>query len=246
MTLKTDYEKIADRYDRNEIRVRIPPDPRIAALADGAAILDLACGTGGYLASQAMHFADRKLGWHGVDASVAMLAAAKKKGVPSELKLGTAEALPYADATFDYVVCRFAFHHFSGKAGAVREMARILKPGGAVRIQNLAPELSGDWWLYKYFPEAVAIDEKRFWPLQRLEAALEAAGLSVTIKTEKMARSPLRMFYDEAMNRETSELVLMDDLAYARGMAALAADHAREPNALIDPGLTLVEVVAVR
>src|SRR5689334_3639292 len=108
MPMNVDYAEIAPRYDRNEIRNRIPPDPLIASLPGSAPrVLDVGCGTGTYLAAQAMHFPDRAIAWHGVDPSDAMLGIARAKAHGAALVCGRAEALPYSDAEFDAVTTRF-------------------------------------------------------------------------------------------------------------------------------------------
>lgn len=51
--------------------------------------------------------------------------------------LGSAEAMPFEDDEFDAVVVTDAFHHFRDCDGAVSEMARVVRPGGAVLILEL-------------------------------------------------------------------------------------------------------------
>jgi SAM-dependent methyltransferase len=54
-----------------------------------------------------------------------------------------AEALPFADATFDLVTCRIAPHHFDDVRKFVRESARVLRPGGLFGlVENVSPDPS--------------------------------------------------------------------------------------------------------
>jgi len=54
-----------------------------------------------------------------------------------------AEALPFADATFDLVTCRIAPHHFDDVGGFVAESFRVLRPGGVFGlVDNIAPDAS--------------------------------------------------------------------------------------------------------
>ena len=85
---------------------------RLAALATGR-VLDLACGDRGGPAGI------------GYDASLAALRAATGLRV-----CGDARALPFADRTFDAVVCHLAFMLFADPARVVAELARVLAPGG--------------------------------------------------------------------------------------------------------------------
>jgi SAM-dependent methyltransferase len=51
--------------------------------------------------------------------------------------VGDVEALPFRDAAFDLVTCRIAAHHFADVAGAVREVRRVLRPGGSFLLQDI-------------------------------------------------------------------------------------------------------------
>src|SRR5215471_6406351 len=63
-----------------------------------------------------------------------MLRQAVRKQIGSQVFWAQAEAgrLPLADATFDSVVCANSFHYFRLPVGALREMGRVLRPGGSL------------------------------------------------------------------------------------------------------------------
>jgi ubiquinone/menaquinone biosynthesis C-methylase UbiE len=66
---------------------------------------------------------------------VAAAAVAKERGLTNiTFEPADAEALPFEDASFDLVTCRIAAHHFSDPGQAVREMVRVVKPGGLVGL----------------------------------------------------------------------------------------------------------------
>src|SRR5258707_415022 len=50
---------------------------------------------------------------------------------------GDVEALPFEDGAFDVVTCRIAAHHFADVATAVREVRRVLRPGGSFLLQDI-------------------------------------------------------------------------------------------------------------
>jgi ubiquinone/menaquinone biosynthesis C-methylase UbiE len=75
-----------------------------------------------------------------VERSEAMLAEMKNKfgeGGAVEYRIGEAESLPLEDSSVDYVFANMVLHHVDSPPAAIREMARILKPGGKLIITDL-------------------------------------------------------------------------------------------------------------
>ena len=74
----------------------------------------------------------------GIDFSPGMLAQARRRaadlGLRVDLREGDAERLPYADASFDTVVCTLALCAIEDRAAALTQMRRILRPGGIVLL----------------------------------------------------------------------------------------------------------------
>lgn len=101
-------------------------------------VIDLACG-GGLIACA---FAPHVRHVTGIDLTPAMLDrarvfAAEKRLGNTSWEAGDVRALPYADASFDIVATRFSFHHFQDPAGALREMARLCRPGGRIVVVDM-------------------------------------------------------------------------------------------------------------
>ena len=97
--------------------------------------LDVACGPG----SVVMAFARRVSRAEGLDATEAMLEEARKLAAASGTAnvawhRGDAYALPFADASFDIVSCRYAFHHMQEPDRALAEMIRVCRPAGRVVV----------------------------------------------------------------------------------------------------------------
>lgn len=226
---KTDYTPIAPNYDDNEIRLRIPVDAHLSAhlqrrSGHPRAVLDLACGTGNFLRVHTEALAEQDITWHGLDASEAMLSVAAAKVPSAVLRHGYAEALPYEDASFDYAVVNFAFHHFADKPRVLDELRRVLRPDGALRIANIAPERMPGWWLYHFFPEGRLEDEKRFWSVSLLLHELEQRGFDVRARIElELGPLALATIHQDALRRDISELQIIGDDAWRRGIARIEA-----------------------
>jgi demethylmenaquinone methyltransferase / 2-methoxy-6-polyprenyl-1,4-benzoquinol methylase len=106
-----------------------------AGIGSGAAVLDVGYGTG-LLARQALGLIGPEGRLVGVDPSAGMLAQSDLPGV--ELLDGTAEALPVADASFDFVTMGYALRHVGDVGAAFREFHRVLKPGGSVLVLEIS------------------------------------------------------------------------------------------------------------
>lgn len=111
----------------------------LPAFADAEwTVADLGCGTG-QLAAALAPFVGRVVA---VDASAAMLQAAKKRlhGFDNvELRRGDLEALPIDDARLDAATLALVLHHLPEPDAALREVSRVLKPGGRLLIVDMLP-----------------------------------------------------------------------------------------------------------
>ena len=106
-----------------------------AAPAAGARVLDVACGTGVVtrLLPARLGSGGRVLG---LDLNPNMLAVARAvtKGLPIEWIEGSAQAMPLPDGAFDLVLCQQGLQLFPDKPAALREMHRVLVPGGRLLL----------------------------------------------------------------------------------------------------------------
>lgn len=94
--------------------------------------LDVGCGAGHWGRALLPHLPEARL--VGVDREEAFLALAREAADPSrtEYLVGTAEALPFDDASFDLVTCQTLLIHVRDPAVAIAEMKRVLRPGGVL------------------------------------------------------------------------------------------------------------------
>lgn len=169
----------------------------LAQLGAGRRALDVATGTG----DLAIALAER-LGSSGevvaVDFSERMLelARAKADGLPIRFELANALALPFADDTFDAATVGFGARNFSDLGRGLREMVRVVSPGGRVVVleittprrpplstffelwfEHVVPALgraAGDAQAYSYLPSSV----RRFPSADELAGVMWRCGLA--------------------------------------------------------------------
>lgn len=105
----------------------------VAGLARGQRVLDVACGTGVLARAAAARVAPGGT-VVGLDPNEDMLAVASRKSPQLEWRQGRAEWLPFEDESFDVVVSQFGMMFFEDSVAAIREMMRVLRPGGRLTV----------------------------------------------------------------------------------------------------------------
>lgn len=95
----------------------------------GQRILDVACGTGAFARAAAPYVGSSGT-VVGVDINEGMLAVARRRSPDIDWRQAPAEALPFAEHSFDHVFCQFGLMFFADRELAVREMLRVLRPSG--------------------------------------------------------------------------------------------------------------------
>ena len=149
----------------------------IGARAHGR-ILEVAVGTGRNLP----HYDDQAT-VTGVDLSPEMLALAKEYaaelGRDADLREGDAAQLPFPDASFDTVVCALSLCSIPDPERAVREMHRVLVPGGQLllldHVASTWPPLYGAQWLAEQLTGRIAGEHQT----RRQQPLVEAAGFVI-------------------------------------------------------------------
>lgn len=102
-------------------------------LQNGFSVLDVGCGTGQLL--KKMSEANDINGF-GIDVELEMIKIAKVKCPGMTILVSACEKTPFENASFDAMTACMAYHHFSDKAGFIKEAARILKTGGCLYIAD--------------------------------------------------------------------------------------------------------------
>jgi demethylmenaquinone methyltransferase/2-methoxy-6-polyprenyl-1,4-benzoquinol methylase len=131
------FDAVAVRYDRTNTVLSFGRDrawrraTRAAlALRTGERCLDLAAGTG--VSTEELARSGALV--VGLDLSLGMLAVGRKVRPAVGLLAGDALALPFADGTLDAVTISFGLRNISDTAAALREMARVTRPGGRLVV----------------------------------------------------------------------------------------------------------------
>jgi SAM-dependent methyltransferase len=110
-------------------------------------VVDIGCGEG----QVARHIADTTAAERvvGVDPSAAQIAVAAARGGGPRYVRGTADALPVPDGAFDAAVACLVFEHITEVDGALREVARVLRPGGVFLFLLNHPllQVPGSGWI---------------------------------------------------------------------------------------------------
>jgi len=110
----------------------------LLSLQPGSRVLDVACGTG-IVARTAVHHTGATGGIVGLDLHAGMLAVARKQEPTGAWVQGSATVLPFPTSAFDVVVCQQGVQFFPNRLSALREMHRVLRPGGRVALVVWGP-----------------------------------------------------------------------------------------------------------
>lgn len=203
------FDTVAPRYDRLNRVLSARRDVgwrrravKLARLGPGEVALDVGVGTGD-LSFDLLRASDPASRVVGVDVSPKMLELVRQRarldplGDRFEAEVADAQELPFADGSFDRVVAGFAVRNFGQLGAGLREMWRVLRPGGRavilelstppnllvrlgfrVYFHQLAPRiaalLGGDAAAYRYLPRSVA----RFPGAEGVAAALRDSGFT--------------------------------------------------------------------
>ncbi|WP_320784008.1 methyltransferase domain-containing protein [Streptomyces sp. CRN 30] len=171
---------------------------RMLRVTAGSHVLDVGCGTGNDVRAIAERVGPtgRVVGLDSSAEQIERAVPAAPGAAPTEFLHGQADALPFADATFDAARAERVIEHVPDPAAAVAEMVRVVKPGGQILITDpdhglWAPDLSDhrltrtvmNWWS-DHVPNP--------WAARRLRGLLTAAGAAdVTVRLQPVVLTSL-------------------------------------------------------
>jgi SAM-dependent methyltransferase len=209
---------------------------QLMKLGPGARVLDVASGRGASAIQLARAFGCDVVG---VDYGAANAAAAARLAGDAGLSgraaflAGDAERLPCADATFDAVTCECAFCIFPDKQAAAAELARVLRPGGALGLADLVRRGRLPSGLDDLLAWIACIADAR--PPEEYATHLTTAGLEVTVLEDQDAALAelvrtvrLRLMAAEVAAHLDDVAIPGVELARARELARAAAQAVAE------------------
>jgi ubiquinone/menaquinone biosynthesis C-methylase UbiE len=164
-----DIPTLAETLKKGLVGFGIAPDERI---------LDIGCGTGNCTAALLQLLSDQGR-IEAVDVSSAIIGQAKAKIRDPRVSWYSASVcdLPFEDFSADRAICYSVWPHIRESVGAIRELARVLRPGGKIHIWHTRSRLSVNA-IHSRISGPVGRD--RLAPAGDVTALLEANGFSVT------------------------------------------------------------------
>jgi len=161
------FDSVASRYDvMNDLmslglhRAWKAYATLVANAAEGARVLDIAAGTGDLARAFARQVGPRGMVVH-TDINESMLRTGRDRLLDAGLVLPTlvcdAERLPFADQSFDLVSVAFGLRNMTRKDAALREMNRVLRPGGKLLVLEFSRvseplQQVYDWYSFRVLP----------------------------------------------------------------------------------------------
>jgi SAM-dependent methyltransferase len=154
--------------------------------------VDVGCGTGRWTV---------RLGAIGIDASSAMLAvAARKPGLGGRLAMADATALPVATASCDVALCTLTLGHVRDRTTALRELERILEPGGTLLLTDFHPAAASHGWRRTFRRDGLVYELENY--PYRVD---EVPGFTLRQSTEASIGEPERELFERAGRPELFE-----------------------------------------
>ena len=195
-----------------------------ARVPAAANIIDLGCGTGRFTQALADFYGATVLG---VDPSQTMLeqAAAKAHSAAIRFARGSAESIPATSAGADLVFSSMAFHHFTDRSRAAREICRVLSPGGAVLIRTSTRENSRRSPYAPFFAGFGAVIGQHQPPQAEIAQTFTSQGFALTAHDQifQTMASNWTALADKAALRADSNLLRLEDADFTQGLAKMRA-----------------------
>jgi ubiquinone/menaquinone biosynthesis C-methylase UbiE len=176
------FDRWGSTYERSWMQQRLFDPVHTAVLSQAesrfkpTSVLDIGCGSGRLLRKVHDYWPEAQLS--GVDPAQGMLEVARQLTPEARFSTGSGEALPLEDASVDLALSTISFHHWQDQAAGVREVARVLRPGGSF----LLADLTLPTWLAWLLPRS------RFHSTAQMRVLFAQAGLDVQAQPATVSR----------------------------------------------------------
>ena len=183
-----DYDRFMGRYSTR----LAPVFADFAVVESDARVLDVGCGPGALTTELVRRVGAEKV--TAVDPSESFVLAARERHPGVTVAEATAEKLPFPDASFDQALAQLVVQFMADPVGGLREMARVLHPGG--RVAACVWDHAGDggplspFWSVARGVDPTVVDESRL------------AGVRAGHLTELFAAAGLRGLHEQAIEVE--------------------------------------------
>ncbi|MFD7157056.1 class I SAM-dependent methyltransferase [Kribbella sp. NPDC059898] len=195
-------------------------------------VLDLGSGTGRFTPGLAAEFGGQV---YGVEPADRMREAAGPAPGVSYLK-GSAEDIPLPEASVDVVLMFLTFHHWADPLQGLREVRRVVRPGGVALLRTQFSDLMPDLFWYRYFPSARAVDAAMYCSADEARALAFEAGLvpgeDVVRITGEDPRT-VRATYERLSLRALSTFEKLPEAELEAGFARFAAYVEQDPDRVL-------------
>ena len=172
------FDLIAPVYDRLGLPASSARLQALLELPTGGRMLDAGGGTGRVSAAFSTMVGQLVV----CDLSLAMLARARSKNGLDPVN-SVAENLPFADDIFDRILVVDAFHHFADQQRVVKELLRLLKPGGRMVIEE--PDIKKKMVRLVALAERLALMGSRFHTVEDIARMVVSAGGRARIERDQ-------------------------------------------------------------
>jgi ubiquinone/menaquinone biosynthesis C-methylase UbiE len=233
-------------YDPVEFDARFRPEllnlwvPHFVKFSDLAAkqrVLDIGCGTGGFAID-----IYRRIQTHviGLDISERLLryALSKSHTLPLMWVMGNAESLPFVDEMFDRVLMSLVLPQIEHREKAIREVYRILYPGGKLFVRTVAPEVAYHQWVpFRFFPKVANIEAARLPAIDDIVTMYTDAGFREiqTNTVYRNSRVDLQKVCDELRQRARPSYQTLTEEELENGILSIEREWREKEGNWIDP-----------
>lgn len=195
-----EFTKAAEVYDSGHAGIYemckddYPPILEELRKVSFESLLDVGCGTGSMIELLVSEYPEKH--YTGLDLTPKMIETANAKGLKNaEFVVGDSEALPFAENSFDTVICANSFHHYPNPDKFFSCVSKVLKPGGTFILRDYTAPNAIVWMMnHLEMPLANLIGhgDVRSYTLEQVEKLCIKAGLSVQ-KLERQKKFRLHL-----------------------------------------------------